>query len=106
MKRPSTQDIINRLYDIATEIPGCTTLWVDDGFDEDGFHEFRIDIGTDKAQYPIISMCRKSIEAMTDQDIEDEIRKEMEAWDNRLCNAQLPQPNLGNRSSNGAEKTA
>ena len=106
MKRPSTQDIISRLYDIATEIKDVTTLWVDDGFDDDGYHEFRIDIGTVQTQYPIITMCREAIENMTDEDIEDEIRKEMEAWGNRLCNAQSPQPKLGNRFSNGAEKTA
>ena len=97
MKRPSTQDIIDRIYNIVAEIEGITHLDVDSEFDEDDFQVFRIRLATATTEYADVIICRTATEQMTDHDIEMEVRGEMKAWDARTN---------GKHSSIGAEPMA
>lgn len=105
MKRPSTQDIIDRVYNIAVDIGTLAALDVEDEIDEDGFQDFRIRLDTYEMEYADILLARNFIINATDQEIQDEIRREMKAWEERACNKPSPQPNHGNHFSSGAAKT-
>ena len=96
--RVPTQFYLTKIYDIIAGMPSITHLDVNAEHDEDGEQVFRIRYCVNNIDYPDVLIYRGCAENMTDEDVRNEIRKEMKAWESKLAR-------IGKHISNGAPST-
>lgn len=97
--RVPTQFYLTKIYDIIADMPSITHLDVDNEHDEDGEQLFRIRYCINNIDYPDVLIYRECAERMTDEDVRNEVRGEMKAWESKLVE-------IGKHISSGALSTS